>query len=49
MKRIFKQVALAMLLISSFSTSATEKVLKIGLTQDPTNLNPLLMQGVYAE
>ena len=49
MKRIFKQVALAMLLISSFSTSAAEKVLKIGLTQDPTNLNPMLMQGVYAE
>jgi len=49
MKRIFKQVALAMLLISSFSTSAAEKVLKIGLTQDPTNLNPMMMQGVYAE
>lgn len=49
MKRIFKQVALAVMLISSFSISAAEKVLTIGLTQDPTNLNPLLMQGVYAE
>ena len=49
MKRIFKQVALALLLVSSFTTSAAEKVLKIGITQDPTNLNPILMQGVYAE
>ena len=49
MKRLFKQMVLAFLLVSSFTTSAAEKVLKIGITQDPTNLNPILMQGVYAE
>ncbi|MCW8995708.1 MAG: ABC transporter substrate-binding protein [Psychromonas sp.] len=49
MKRIFKLLALTLLLLSSFTTSAAEKVLRIGITQAPTNLNPLLMQGVYAE
>ena len=49
MKRIVKQVLLTLMLVSSFTTGAAEKVLKIGITQDPTNLNPILMQGVYAE
>jgi peptide/nickel transport system substrate-binding protein len=49
MNRIVKQIALSLVLISAFSASAAEKVLKIGITQAPTNLNPLLMQGVYAE
>ena len=49
MKGIFKSIALTMLIVSSFASNAAEKVLTIGLTQDPTNLNPLLMQGVYAE
>jgi len=49
MKRIFKNVALALILATSFNASAADKVLKIGITQDPTNLNPILMQGVYAE
>lgn len=49
MRRIFKQFAFALLVVSSFTTNAAEKVLKIGITQDPTNLNPILMQGVYAE
>ncbi|MEI6896396.1 MAG: ABC transporter substrate-binding protein [Psychromonas sp.] len=49
MKRIFKQVVFSLLIISSLSSYAAEKVLTIGITQDPTNLNPILMQGVYAE
>ena len=49
MKSLFKQIAFAFLLISSFTAGAAEKVLRIGITQDPTNLNPILMQGVYAE
>ena len=49
MKRIFKHIAVALMLVSTFTASAAEKVLKIGITQDPTNLNPILMQGVYAE
>lgn len=48
MRRILKQIALALLMLSSFGAHA-EKVLKIGITQDPTNLNPILMQGYYAE
>jgi len=49
MKSTFKQVMLALVLLSSFTSNAAEKVLNVGITQDPTNLNPILMQGVYAE
>lgn len=49
MIKIFKRVVFTLLLLSSFTVSGAEKVLKIGITQDPTNLNPILMQGVYAE
>lgn len=49
MFRIFRQLTLMLLLFGAFSSHAAEKVLKVGITQDPTNLNPMLMQGVYAE
>ena len=50
MKKLTGILALLVMLFGVMSgVACAEKVLKIGVAKDPTNLNPILMQGVYAE
>lgn len=50
MKKLAGIIALlAMIMAAMTGVASAEKVLKIGVSKDPTNLNPILMQGVYAE
>ena len=50
MKKLAGIIALlAVIMAAMTGVASAEKVLKIGVSKDPTNLNPILMQGVYAE
>lgn len=46
MKKLAGIIALlAMIMAAMTGVASAEKVLKIGVSKDPTNLNPILMQG----
>ncbi len=51
MKKILGTIVLIAVVISSFSlmSFAEEKVLTIGISKEPANLNPILIPGIYGE
>ncbi|SHI96287.1 peptide/nickel transport system substrate-binding protein [Malonomonas rubra DSM 5091] len=50
MKKIFAVLATMLLVTSLFvGNAAAEKVLKVGISKEPANLNPVLIHGVYGE